>query len=864
MRSSPLTLALVAGALAACSSSTPTDAAAGALPASFTLRSDAASVEVRTAPFSLRVLDASGQVVLETLGDDVVVAGDATRAYGSLGVTHRTTIWRPLVVEGWDHAGGEDAPWHHASRVVAATYDARSASLDLVDPVDGTTRLHVDLTLDGADLLFDAHAPDGVANGPGLAGSDAEATTLNELGQGFVLAADEHLFGLGERYEDLDHTGRAYGCWAEEGGVGLGESPAAGATNPLPNGRGMTHLPVPFLLSTRGYGLWLDTTFRTTYALGSDDPAAFRFAVESPRLRYHVLVHADPLATIGHYTQLTGRAHLPAPWVFGPRRRVGADEIVDGVPEWKLLRQRKVPTTMADDTTHFLPYLSQTGREAQLAAWTKAAHEQGFKAIGYFNAYVGVEDAKPEVQALVDEGRAHGYFVRADDGTELDTTIVSGGARKVATIDVTNPDAVTWFHGILQRALDLGYDGWMLDFGEYLPQRALLHDGRTGWEAHDAFPLDYQRAVTDWMREQRGDDWMYFARAGYAGTQALAPVVWSGDPAASFDDVKGLPAQVRAGLGAGIAGIPFWGSDISGYTCINQPPVDKELYLRWAEFGALSPDMHDENACASAPAGSPPKWTLWSDAETTRVYGDYARLHTRLLPYLYAAAKHAVDTGAPIMRHPVLVHPDVAEARAAEFDYFFGPALYVAPVVRRGARSRSAWLPPGRWVDWWTLEAAVGGRTVTRDAPLDVLPMWLASGGVVALLDPDVETLAPESSPDVVGMGDRADVLDVRVAIDAATGTATATLVDGTLLTAELGAAPIGAPAGLAAAPDDATLASCAGCARLDAAPGGVQRVRVTTAKGTDVALDAGGLRLHHTAPAAVRVRWDVAVLPPG
>ena len=96
----------------------------------------------------------------------------------------------------------------------------------------------------------------------------------------------------------------------------------------------------------------------------------------------------------------------------------------------------------------------------------------------------------------------------------------------------------------------------------------------------------------------RGDDFMFFARAGYAGTQAVAPVIWSGDPAASFDDEKGLPAQVRAGINAGLSGMPFWGSDISGYACLNDPPPDKEVYLRWAEFGALSSDMHDENACA--------------------------------------------------------------------------------------------------------------------------------------------------------------------------------------------------------------------------------------------------------------------------
>ena len=125
-----------------------------------------------------------------------------------------------------------------------------------------------------------------------------------------------------------------------------------------------------------------------------------------------------------------------------------------------------------------------------------------------------------------------------------------------------------------------------------------MADGRTGWEAHNAFPVVYDTAVFDYLTQVRGDDFMFFARAGYAGIQAVAQVIWSGDPAASFDDEKGLPAQVRAGINAGLSGVPFWGSDISGYSCLNDPPPDKEVYLRWAAFGALSSDMHDENACA--------------------------------------------------------------------------------------------------------------------------------------------------------------------------------------------------------------------------------------------------------------------------
>ncbi|GAC1367557.1 MAG: hypothetical protein NVSMB47_18580 [Polyangiales bacterium] len=389
-----------------------------------------------------------------------------------------------------------------------------------------------------------------------------------------------------------------------------------------------------------------------------------------------------------------------------------------------------------------------------------------------------------------------------------------------------------------------------------------MFDGRSGWEMHDAYPVLYQRVTAELMRRKRGDDWMYFARSGGAGTQAYAPIVWSGDPDGSFDEAKGLPAQLRGGINAGLSGIAFWGSDISGYTCLNDPPPDKELYLRWAEVGALSSDMHDENACAQKPKEAPAKWNLWSDDETTRVYARYASLHTRLNPYLMIAAQQAVDRGLPVIRHPLLMDPQSAEAWAVTGEYYFGDALYVAPVVHRGESSRTTWLPPGTWFDWWSLRPLAGGGTVTRDAPLDLLPIWLKSGQIVPMLDPAVETLAPHTRPEVVGVADRADVLDVRAGIDAATREGDTTLVDGTTLyVADSGAAPK-LPDGIVAVDDEAKLATCSGCGKLEPVPGSSAiRVRLTTGPANESVFTAGGLTLRvGRSPRTMRVRWDVIV----
>ncbi len=795
--------------------------------------------------FKMHVASADGRILFDSSDEDPS-PNDATKAYGEIGATHRDIEFKPSFIEGFDHVTPTDAPWFHAKTVASVKHTETFAKIELFDPATPEVTITLNVAVENAEVAVEATIDDPRKN----------ARPLNMIGQSFDLDADEQFVGLGEREAGTSHRGRHYQCWTEEGGLGGGENAAPNATNPAPNGPGMTHLPVPFIISSHGYGLWLDTTYRTGFALGAEDQYRWRIYAEESRLKYRVFVHENPRDTLAAFTARVGRAELPAPWVFGPRRRVDPGTMVDGVPEEIALRDRGVPTTMIDDTTHFLPNASHRGREAELTAWTTRLHALGYKAIGYFNGHVSTE--VPDAAQLLAEGRAKNAFVRLDDGTEFDTFMVSGGSGKVATIDFTSPGATAWYQGKLQQALDLGYDGWMLDFGEYLPQHAKLHDGKTGFEAHNLYPLLLQHATYDYLRRVRGNDFMMFTRSGYTGTQATTSLVWSGDPSASFDDARGLPAQVRAGIGAGLSGIPFWGSDISGFTCFNDPPADKEVYLRWAEFGALSSDMHDETACAGAKTGTR-KWTLWSDEETVATYGTYASLHTRLFPYLYAAAKEATETGMPVMRHPLLMSPREPNAWTTEHEYWFGSSLYVAPVVRRGARSREFWLPPGTWFDWWNFGTVRGGARITRDTPLSYIPLYQKEGTIVPMLAPDVQTLASSSDPNVIDMDDRANTLDARVTLTRAAPFARAVLVDGTILEASLASGEIALPWNINLEAWDTDPTSCERCGKIEWVRFGTQHVRINTVG--DVNARALTLRVVSAKP-SLRVRWDVAVLP--
>src|SRR5262249_22683093 len=154
------------------------------------------------------------------------------------------------------------------------------------------------------------------------------------------------------------------------GGVAVGEKAPPSDTNPSPNGPGMTHVPVPFYMSTRGYGLYVDTTFRVGFDVGKTDASVLQITAEQPKFSAKVFVRDDPKQTLSDYTSITGRPHLPAPWVFGPRRRVDENSMALGEPEAELMRKKHVAVTALDDATHFLPNGSDVGRLGVLATWT--------------------------------------------------------------------------------------------------------------------------------------------------------------------------------------------------------------------------------------------------------------------------------------------------------------------------------------------------------------------------------------------------------------------------------------------------------------------------------------------------------------
>ncbi|MBK8252061.1 MAG: glycoside hydrolase family 31 protein [Polyangiaceae bacterium] len=796
------------------------------------IKSSQTQLTISLSPFELSIRNKDGV--------EILTSSKGEGAYQTIAATVDTpyTLAKPL--PGWDTYDANEGPWAGATEASIVELSQSSAKLN----VRG----------EGVNFTFTASVEGERVHIAFEAGGEAEgAAPFNKTSIAWSLPDDERFYGLGERFASVNHRGFSLYTWAEEGSLGQGEKAPVGPQNPYPNGPSMTYFPVPFFLSSRGYGIHLTTTYRTETHFGSEGESAYRLAANADHLSFTVYTQGDPLKVIDAYTEDTGRPMIPAPWVFGPRRRVGVNALVNGVPESVAMRQNKIPVTGIDDAVHFLPALSHLGKESELATWTSGLHDLGYKAMCYNNPYV----AKDNENAAADYqfGLDNGYFVKLPDGSPALTQFISGKLLTLATIDLSNPNAFTWFQSLLKRSLDLGYDGWMHDFGEYIPRDAVLFDGRRGDEFHNAFPVLSAKAAYELMEKERPGDYLFFVRSGGSGTQAYVPAVWGGDAEATFDETQGLPSTVRAGLNLSMSGVPYWGSDMTGFKCLTGDPNDKEVFLRWVEFGAVSPIMMEQNACSN-PIEKKEKWKLWNDQETIDIYRKYALLHTRLAPYFEVLAREAHESGKPISIHPFLLYPSDVDAGAVEDAYYLGSGLYVSPVVRRGLTSKKTYLPPGRYVEWDTLSVDNGGAWVDTNVPLDKLPMWLVEGQIVPLLDPSIDTLAPATDPSVVTPQSVADVLDVRVALS--TGqTASITLADGTVLTAARLESDQGNPAQLAQVSTLSETANCESCYFTDS-PGNVERAAVTSALSTQSSVQVLDLSLEAKGPSARRIRWEV------
>ncbi len=758
-------------------------------------------VKVTMSPFTFEVSRA-------TDGETLIVSSSAPcGGFAPLAFTwNEGDYWNTFY---WGYRGywGIDLPWAHARRVDSYRVEDDRVLFDIKTnkTLRGRTLFVVGPFYDGAVRIA-------AAVKPGLFG-------VNRLAFTFHAPGDEHYVGFGERFNSVDQRGKILENWSEEGSIEPGElrpllEPILPGLTPewaLPGGEDSSYCPVPFFISSLGYGLLADVPEPSHFDLAATFGDLWRIMVESDSLSVVVFAGPTPADALAQYTKRTGRSQVPRPWVFGPWNMFVGYPGLGQVDVARAFREADIPSGLTQEWTDITPTGGFLGHETAILARNSDLHELGYKSLCYLQPRID-KDLYPE---LWDEGAAQDHFTRCPGGLPYVQTVYLNFLHMtefhVSHVDFTHEGAGQWWHGILRTVVDLDYDGTMYDFGEYTPPGAWFSDGRSGHYWHNPYPLIYQRAGYDFFRslDEDPDDglappYVYFHRSGYAGSQNWTYAMWGGDPEADWSVSDGLPAQICAGVNLGLSGLPYWGSDIGGYHAYLVPAPTTELVKRWYEFGAFSGLMRDMTAPEIAQA---PRILVFDEAELTYVVRKFQKLRTQLVPYCMNAAWEQRETGLPLMRAALLHFPDDPNVWDLKREYMFGPDLYITPVVTEGNLERTLYLPPGRWVEFWArtgydgdLEGngtggfriggvpTEGGREITVEAPVDEIPVFVRLGAVIPLVDPRVDTFAPAggpAGPDVTGADDLAHLLHVWAFPE---GTTDVTLADGSQMTVEAGA----------------------------------------------------------------------------
>ena len=536
--------------------------------------------------------------------------------------------------------------------------------------------------------------------------SDHDRMTLD-----FTLGEEDILWGGGEQMSHLVLNGRNFPIWTSEPGVGREPgtpiTDRASADGSFAGGDyWTTNYPEPTVLCSGGWALSV-----------ANSEYVELDAREAWRLRVHVwsgkvaidLFAGPPADLVRQLGARFGPRHALPDWALGGaivgrkqgaasfdrlERLIEAGAAISGLwcEDWVGIRETSFGRRL------FWDWQWNAARYPDLPQRIAALGARGIRFLGYVNPYLAADGP------LFPEAAARGFLALRLDAQE--PYRVDFGEFEAGVVDFTNPAACHWFaeEVIGQRMLDFGLDGWMADFGEYLPTDLRLHDGDPMQE-HNRWPVRWAevnaRAVAS--RGKTGEV-LWFMRAGHTGVQAHCPLLWAGDQSVDFSRHDGIGTVVTAALSSGLVGNAFSHSDVGGYTSLFGNVRTEELILRWYELGAFSPVLRTHE-------GNRPDDNLQIDSTPALTQGfvRWSRVHAALAPYVRHLVAEAQASGLPAQRALFLHYPDDRECLTIQDQYLYGADLLVAPVIEAGAIARRVYLPAGEWRHLWSGEPRAPG-----------------------------------------------------------------------------------------------------------------------------------------------------------
>ena len=524
-------------------------------------------------------------------------------------------------------------------------------------------------------LLYVPPAVDALQHAP----SRVVALPDDELELYFPLAEDESIWGFGQRFDAFNMRGHTLESWATDGW----------------NRRDTSYFAVPFLISSEGYGLFFNHPGRVQFDIGKTMPD--QLIVTIPDKGVEVLAfYGSPSEISQSYTDVVGRPQSAPDWIFRPwmsrNSYFGSDEINSIVDRMGALGMPVGVVVLEAWAEHLHNFAFERRRYPIPITWVRELRDRNVRVVCWITPSVWVNSRSYE------EASENGWLVLNEDGSEHVVRWLEGGRK----IDFRYPAARDWWRDLQVDLIKAGVSGIKTDGGEHMPDP----------DFHNQHPFYYQQASLDAF-DVAGRPGITFARSGNPLTAQLG-AFWAGDQHAEWDS---LAAAVRSGLSAAVSGFPLWTHDIGGYS----GTPERDLYIRWMQFGALSPIMQFHGITGREP------W--WYDDKTIEITRFYFTVRDRLQPYLRRWGQDAVQEGIPILRPLVWHYPDDPATHALDDQYLLGPDILIAPMVD-DAPSRSVYLPEGAWIDLWTQRRHIGPTTIQATPALHQIPLFVRASAM--------------------------------------------------------------------------------------------------------------------------------------
>ncbi|MDR1420652.1 MAG: glycoside hydrolase family 31 protein [Treponema sp.] len=493
---------------------------------------------------------------------------------------------------------------------------------------------------------------------------------------------------------------------------------------------------VPFALSSLGYGfLWNNPAVGR--AVFGKNVTSWE-AKSSTLIDYWITAGDNPAEIEEAYAKVTGTVPMMPDYAMGfwqcKLRYQTQDELLQVARGY---RERGIPVSVIVVDFFHWPYQGEWKFDPEYwpdpGAMIAELEKMGMKLM--VSIWPTVEQKSENYEEMLRKG----YLVRTERGMR----IAMGYQTPAIHYDATHPDARAFvWEKAKKNYYDRGIKIFWLDEAEpeysvYDFDNYRYHLG-PDLEIGNIYPVMYAKTFFDGMKAAGQENILNLLRCAWAGSQRYGALVWSGDIHSSFESLRN---QLAAGLNMGIAGIPWWTTDIGGFHggWIDDPRFH-ELFVRWFAYGAFCPVMrlHGDREPHRPPLGTSGSAAVASGAgnevwsytdEVYEICKKYIFIREKLRPYITDLMKAAHEKGSPVIRPLFYDFPADRTAWEIEDQYMFGPNYLVAPVLYEGIRERSVYLPAGSsWTNAWTGEKIEGGRSVTAPAPLDKIPVFTRDG----------------------------------------------------------------------------------------------------------------------------------------